>query len=57
MLDNGILPDNICENYTCPIPNTDNTVGKELNVSDFRGISIYPVISKVSAICFVFIVV
>ena len=53
MLDNGVLPDNCCENYTCSIPNTDNTGGKELNVSDFRGISICPVISKVFENCLI----
>ena len=46
MLVNGVLPYNFCESYTVSIPKTENTGVKELNVSDFRGISICPVIKK-----------
>ena len=53
MLVNGVLPDNFYESYTVPIHKTDNTGVKELNVSDFRGISICPVLSKVFEICLI----
>ena len=49
----GVIPDNFCESYTVPIPKTDNTGGNELDVSDFIGISIWPVISKVFENCLI----
>ena len=48
MLVNGVLPDKFCEIYFVPIPKTDDTAGKELDVSDFRVISMCPVIPNVS---------
>ena len=51
MLINGVLPDNFCVNYTTTIHKTDSTGGNELDVSDFRGISICSVITKVFENC------
>ena len=39
--------------YTITNPKTDNTGGKELNVSDFSGTSICPVISEVFENCLI----
>ena len=50
---NGVLPDNFCESYTVPIPKTDNAGGKELDVSDFRGISICHILLKVFEHCLI----
>ena len=36
----GDLPDNVCGRYTVFIPKDDNACDKELDISDFRGISI-----------------
>jgi len=46
----GHIPSNFGASYTIPIPKCD-TRTKGLNVDDFRGISISPVISKLFELC------
>ena len=52
MIEYGIVPDEFGCSYTVPIPKSNNSATcKSLNVDDFRGISISPVMSKVFEGC------